>query len=492
MLSRTATAAQLLIGLVFLLLVLLIQFSRDALSRSSAIAIETREPEAEKVGPLPKCIPGASGKCFSFVFAPTNTATSALAAEIQRASAAAGTGVAGLDEEAFGYRGFGTAAALDLWLSSNPNRTKIALVFTDVSGPPTFSYDLQINTTRDCEELGFFGCSKPHLELTAPAQLAVDQALLRLHAVDATGAPDAAARATASIAVEYSNFPHPDLPVLFFAFERYGNTFLYIALIFNFVIQGCQVVREKEKHLRLALKQIGMLESAYWASWLAINVAVNTAMVFLLIVVGHILGFDFFTENAFGLYFFTFWLTTLSFTGLAYMFSALTHSTSTMRAFGIIFYILTFITAPLLSGFVMNDTEASYDVYRRVLSLFVPLAFWNTAQHVIEASAGVTALGMDWADRGTNLIGNTDDGSERGFWAIESGLSYLLLSFFVYVFFAYYFDNVKADSYGNKKKPWFLCMADYWRTDKRKRELRRERERQQAAGGADDRCIIHV
>ena len=37
--------------------------------------------------------------------------------------------------------------------------------------------------------------------------------------------------------MKYSDFPHPDMPTSFDVVQQYGDSFFYMAIAFNFVVQ---------------------------------------------------------------------------------------------------------------------------------------------------------------------------------------------------------------------------------------------------------------
>lgn len=347
--SVLATAAQLGVGIFFLLLLTVLKWSVDALNAQNGQFADDRAPPVWDVGPPPRCVVGGvGGDCYTFVYTPDTADTRAIIDLVLAASALPAHDATATGGEPFGARPFADEAAINDYLVANPNTTQAAVIFRKVSdwASPTnsFAYDLQLNMTRVCNELGVLDCTEPTRDLYVPMQAALDQAFLRVYGDTAD----------ASIDVSFSNFPHPDLEFNFDVMQNYGASFLFIAMMFNFVIQGCQVVQEKEGRLRMALRQIGMLDSAYWTSWYICLISTNTVMTILMVISGWILGFDFFSENAFGLYVFLFWLTTLSFTGFACLFSTITGKTATMRSIGILLFIVGFIAGVSVRGFVFK------------------------------------------------------------------------------------------------------------------------------------------
>ena len=370
--SVLATAAQLGVGIVFLVLLTLLKWSVASLNEKDIIFTDSRSPPVVAIEPLPRCIVGSDsplGLCYGFVYAPDTAETQAIVDHLlntsdlpARSGAPNGT--------AFGARAFADGDAIDQFLVSNPNTTQVSIIFrkhTEWATTGRFAYDLQVNMTRNCNELGVLDCTEPDRDLLLPAQVMLDQAFLRTYGDDPT----------ASIGVSFSNFPHPDLAIGFDVMESFGAAFLFISVMFNFVIQGVQIVQEKEGRLRMALRQIGMLDSAYWASWYISLISTNTVMCLLMIIVGHALGFDFFGDNAFGLYTLLFWLTTLSFSGLACLFSTLTSKTGTIRNIGILLFIVGYIAAPITNIFIFNDGKEKWDVHRTWMSLLTPFLFRN-------------------------------------------------------------------------------------------------------------------
>ena len=298
-----ATAAQLGVGLFFLFMLMVLKWAISSLAAMNNKFVDDRHPAKLPIAKLAPCTVGAGSPhdlCYAFVYAPNTTNTKAIVDAILADNKA---GIAATADHAAGaaggVRAFADAAAVDTWLVANPNTTLAAVLFRRedewAADKAAFAYDLQVNTTASCNQLGTLECTRPRADVLLPLQVAVDQAYVRVH-----GAGAAAAAAT--IEVTFSNFPHPDLPSNFDVMKIMGPPFLFIAVIFNFIVQAVQIVQEKEARLRQALRQIGMLDSAYWASWFAIMALMDTIMCVLMISFGHAMGFDFFSENAFGLY----------------------------------------------------------------------------------------------------------------------------------------------------------------------------------------------
>ncbi len=61
------------------------------------------------------------------------------------------------------------------------------------------------------------------------------------------------------------------------------------------------MVTEREKGLRQALRTMGMLDSAFWGSWMVTEIVVSLIFTLLLIAFGAMFQFSFFLKNSFGL-----------------------------------------------------------------------------------------------------------------------------------------------------------------------------------------------
>jgi ABC-type multidrug transport system permease subunit len=333
-------------------------------SRFNEAFIQTLSP-IEYQSSLVKCVENPATKnCYTFVYAPIGVANADnLAKEMARKAS-----LPVVDGAKFGFKGFQNASAIDSWLLKNPNTTKFAVIMenapmwtlnTEAAKRQGYRYTIQANTTKICNSIGVLGCSNPDLEIVAPAQTLIDASFVSLYG----------AKSDAEIKLAFSDFPHPDTPVSIDIVAEYGANFLYISFMFNYVIQTLMVVREKENHLQTAMQQMGLMDSAFWVSWLLNNLAVNTVMVFGLIVFGHICGLDVFVDNAFGLYFFFFWLAALTFTGFAFFTSAFTNSSSTARSLGMVFFIFTYLSIGILEGVYYNDPDSDYNDERSGLAV---------------------------------------------------------------------------------------------------------------------------
>ena len=200
-----ATAAQLGVGLLFLLILAIMQHYMETVSSANAMFVDDRHPAKTVIGKLPRCTPGCAGcLCHAFVYAPATAATKAIV-DAMLADNVAAVGPNDYDHAAgapFGVRAFANQSAVDDWLVGHPNATKAAVLFRRPARwaeEKKFAYDLQVNTTEDCATLRIMECVDPLARVRVPMQVALDQAFVRTH-----GGPG-----TASISITISNVPHP-------------------------------------------------------------------------------------------------------------------------------------------------------------------------------------------------------------------------------------------------------------------------------------------
>ena len=75
-----------------------------------------------------------------------------------------------------------------------------------------------------------------------------------------------------------------------------GGFYFYLPPMITFVVLLTEIVREKEKKLRLGLSLMGMSNTAFWLSWSATALLFSFIVSNLLILSGFICSFDVFTS----------------------------------------------------------------------------------------------------------------------------------------------------------------------------------------------------
>jgi hypothetical protein len=287
--NKAATGAQVCVGVAFILVLLLMDVAVTQNSRSNTWYIENLDPVAIGAHALTPCMEGGMGAgCYDIVVYGETEEEKDL-----------GTRVANFlklksNDWAFVNRSENT---LQEWLFANENTTRVAIEFKWPRGVNygvmPAEYVLHYNATKNCDKTGVFFCEDPYAELILPVMSAADSVLLRQHVTDAD-ALNSTAQDTARVKVSFKDFPHGDFQIVVDVMQRFGVGFIFMAVSFNFIVQLRNMVIEKQVKLRDAMRQIGLLDSAYWASWIVSSVVINTCAVFALVAMGAAAQFPFF------------------------------------------------------------------------------------------------------------------------------------------------------------------------------------------------------
>ena len=338
----------------------------------------------------------------------------------------------------------------------------MAILFHGDGSTGKVGYSLQYNETAVCNTIGVLDCSDPKRDFMASFTRLVDQSVLRVK----THNPQAA------IATAFSDFPHPAGNLDWDVMQQYGNDWLYIAVVFNFVIQLQSVVMEKERHLRASMQQMGLRRTAYWVSWFISCEVMNVCVVLLLCAFGNVIQMEFFLDNGFDVYFTLFFLTSTAFTLLAFLCSTFIASTEGARSFGIMWYIVTFIATPITVALFFTSGSKNYEPAIQGISLIAAAPFFKGVGDLITASSGGRGKGMDWHRKGgqNDLSAYESDidyaysgfGSGTAWYTTRDSLEYLLYCCLLYIGATWYFDHVVPNDYGLSLKPWFFLDPYYW------------------------------
>lgn len=139
--------------------------------------------------------------------------------------------------------------------------------------------------------------------------------------------------------VSYSQFAHPSTGNINIVGQAMGP-FVFAANMFNFVLLLGSIVAERERGLRQALTTSGMLDSAFWLSWLVVELVISVLFTLLLIGFGAMFGFAFFLHNDFSVIFLLFLLFQWAMIGIAFILSAFVSKTSTAINLGFVVFLL--------------------------------------------------------------------------------------------------------------------------------------------------------
>lgn len=209
------------------------------------------------------------------------------------------------------------------------------------------------------------------------------------------------------------------------------------------------VVEEKEKKLKESMKMMGLRDSVYWLSWFTVY-AMYVLLLSLVCIILLPLATVFQKANLF----------------LLFLLFVLYGSSSIM--FG--FMLTPFFNKAKVAGVVGNLVQISLSLlfYLQVyledevnpglfwgLGIFSPCAFAFAIDKVIYfdyAANGITYTSL-WDGPGLPFAGS---------------LIMISVDILLYLFLAYYLDNVVPSEYGTKRKPWFLFEKSFWIKDHNK------------------------
>ena len=173
--SRVSTATQLCVGVVFLVLVRLMELAVN--SEIAPNARDVRTPSTAAIRGVRACdarARGGGGACYVLAYAPDAASGGALGdyAEAIVADVLADAGQPAIGA-AGGAIGFADAKAMAEWMFDNPATVDVGVVFRaapSAAGGGTFAYSLQANWTVTCAALDFLDCNDPKVDVALPMQ----------------------------------------------------------------------------------------------------------------------------------------------------------------------------------------------------------------------------------------------------------------------------------------------------------------------------------
>ena len=189
-----------------------------------------------------------------------------------------------------------------------------------------------------------------------------------------------------------------------------GPTFVYAALLFNFVIVLGAVVSEKEKHLREAMRLMGLRSLPYWTSWAVTAFVFNVISVFIIIISGAIFQFRFFLENDFRTYFVLFLLFAAAMVPVALFLSVFVSKEATATSLGFIVFLVGTM-AQVFQQLVYGESGEG-TIYPILASLVPPVLLSAPLVEMIRPKVKVRAVGAAFGAA-------DDDGSHTNVWGLR-------------------------------------------------------------------------
>ncbi|MCO5597008.1 hypothetical protein L7F22_051080 [Adiantum nelumboides] len=435
--GKRATFAQLFSSLVFIFLIFCVDRAVTARRKNTSGFSNLVDPESKFVTAIPACETGYYIKtpCYDFIWSGSGISRASTIVENIR------NNNPGRLIPASKVLSFEALEDVNRWLLANPMHTTGALHFLNRSSS-VIAYGIQTNSTTK-NERGIY--EDPTFTFQVPLQLAAEREITRVLTGDSS----------IEWSVAFKEFAHPNLETFSVA-GRVGALFLFAASMFGFVVQMSSLVAERESRLRQAMSIMGLLDSAYWLSWLLWEVVLVFVSSILIVLFGMMFQFYLFLHNSFGVIFFLFFLFQFNLIGFAFLLSTFLSSSGSARTVGFGVFIIGFL-AQLVTAFGFPYDEDFAKTFQVIWSVFPPNLLAIGLQYLGDATSTKEAEGISWGGRARCSAANPDCVI-----TMEQIYKWLTATFFVWFFLALYFDNVLKDVNGVSKPWYYFLLPSYW------------------------------
>ena len=204
-------------------------------------------------------------------------------------------------------------------------------------------------------------------------------------------------RVTVDYDMSLKDFPKP--PPRISGFSVFANsgaqwTFLPGALSFFVILTG--LVQEKEDKLRVGMRQMGLIMSAYWAAWWTIGALFSAASSLVIILSGYAGGFDVFTNSNPVALFMLYCLSSQALIGLAVLVSSFIDTSKTAQQVGQSICLVSFLFIAIIGAgsggllaLLYSTAIKPWVLYVRALMLFInPGLAYTIVMYDIVSRAG--------------------------------------------------------------------------------------------------------
>lgn len=440
--------------------------------------VQTTDPGVSQVDPIPACSDTSFVKypCYDFVYSPNdNSKVNATVKAIMENNP-------GRVIEDNAVLSFPNITAANAWMAEHPEQTMGGLHFiTDLADSPSgIGFVLQSNSTVKYFRNRF---EDPNFYYQVPLQVAAERESARYQWIE-SGKP----AEDFTWEVSTSQFAHPTTSNINIVGQAMGP-FVFAANLFNFVMMLAAVVTEKEGGLRRALRTTGMLDSAFWASWFAVELCIALIFTLLLIAFGAMFQFNFFLVNNFFLVFFLFFLFQVAMVTFGFFCCVFLSKSQSAVNLGFILFIIGWIFQTVVAvGYPYSpDNISSVPIMTFIFSIFPWSMLAKGSIDLGDASANDNDPGISWSNRGNTgqnggYCQDIDDIVQQNIFLAQQGQEaaqnnyydfdcvwplprlYIILFFQMVLYFvlAVYLDNVLADEDGVRRKPWYFLTPSYW------------------------------
>lgn len=350
--------------------------------------------------------------------------------------------------------GFDSMHDVDQYLLDH-QETVLAAVHFVRKGSKMLDFIVQTNTSLQFFKGQF---QHPTLYIQLPLQLAVEREVTRYITEDAGMEWD----------VKFTQFAHP-ASHSDSIMSTIAPTFLLASAMFNFVILLNNLVYEKESGVRQALCNMGMVDFAFWASWVVSEVITAVVHSLLVVGVGLLLNMPIFVQNNLFLVLALIGTANLALMSIAFLFStALSHAGSAVPAGFSLFVVAWIMQMCIASGF---PYAATFSNGSRFWFNCLPWTLLSKGFRDLARASGPGMGGITWSNRVSYCQVSPPSPSVqeqldywRGDCVVPLGnlLWYLVAQIVVYLVIAIYMDNILPDGHGVRKPLWYFLSPKYW------------------------------
>lgn len=398
--NRTATCLRIFAPFLFVLLVWLIDSAVRADREQTSRVRVVRDPTPTPVRQLPRCEDDKfiSGDCFDFMYTVSVIDNSTAPGVARQQADEIVTRIRENNEPQLPQekvRWFAGRDELDEWFLENQERSLGAVHFFFWGEGKKIDFTLQTNSSVKAFKGQF---QHPNFFFQIPLQMAVEREIVRQHLINSNNEETAE---KLKWDVGFTEFPHPAFSALSVVGVTLGP-FIFAANMFGFVAQMSSMIMEKQSGMRQVLRTMGMLDSAYWASWATWEVLVIFTMTFLQMAFGAIFQFKFFLKNSFFLLFFLLFLFQLSMSGMGMLLSVLLPTTTWATIVGFVKFILGWIMQiSVIIGLPYSAKyyDFGYSIPLVLFSLFPSNLFMKGVNDLGEATSNNESDGLSWSER---------------------------------------------------------------------------------------------
>lgn len=465
--SRRSTLIRLLAPFFFLILALIIKVALEADDRSARRVAFERNPEPFYIDKLPSCnsdlFIGEDKKCYDFFYTPVgDPVVEGIVERIRQSNNPP------IPTER--VRGFESRKLSDEYFLRNPDTCLGAVHFIrDNTG--NLNFIVQSNSTVKYFKGEF---QDPSFFFQLPMVSAAQREIVK-HYISERNGTQTEALTWRPVLVP---FPHPALETNSILAYVLGP-FIFAACMFGFVTQMGSQVGEKELGLRQALRNMGMKDSAYWASWALFDATLAMITAVFICVFGMILQFRYFLENSFAILLLLFWLFQMAMSAFSYFLSSMMKKGQTAVYVGFFIFLVGWIFQTVVAFGVPYRPRYRFDggggaIVYRIFNLLPWNPFTKAVLDLGAATNSEDNPGLKWSQRNSYCQYVTDPAKQEPINPREVYRSYdcvlpvgevfiiLIVQYACYLVLAVYLDQVIPNESGVSRPLWFIFNPSYW------------------------------